>query len=261
VVNALSVAHAGRGGAQQGAFAQEFSRGVTLGPLQKLGPRPTGAAPRSASRPTGDFRRPQFKPARLFKLARSKAYLFAGVEIRWKCAPSLAQDDVPAEAVFQFPGGLADHLAEQVGGRECVTSQPFTGAQDFPGQSTGKGRVEWAIAWPLWSDGSLQLVLQHRAHPRWRHPRTGPARRADQGHPRFGELVGAEEGQGHHRRRRDDRREIMLSVFIRDPQFQSQTKDRLTSPEAARWSRTRCATISTTSSPTIWSAARRCSAR
>ena len=93
----------------------------------------------------------QFKPARLFKLARSKAYLFAGVEIRWKCAPSLTSEDVPEEAVFKFPGGLADHLAEQIGERECVTAQPFTGTQDFP---EDKGRVEWAVAWPLWSDGS-----------------------------------------------------------------------------------------------------------
>src|SRR5690606_5441991 len=92
-----------------------------------------------------------FKPQRLFKLARSKAYLFAGVEIRWKCAASLASEDVPAEAVFKFPGGLADHLAEQIGERECVTSRPFTGTQDFPDD---QGRVEWAIAWPLWSDGA-----------------------------------------------------------------------------------------------------------
>ena len=94
----------------------------------------------------------KFKPARLFKLARSKAYLFAGVEIRWKCAASLASEDVPAEAVFQFPGGLADHLTEQLGSRECVTTQFFSGSQDFPGEE--QGRVEWAVAWPLWSDGS-----------------------------------------------------------------------------------------------------------
>src|SRR6187399_411581 len=78
------------------------------------------------------------------KLARSKAYLFAGVEIRWKCAPSLAGDDVPAEAVFQFPGGLTDHLREQVADRECVTAEFFTGSQDFPAnKGEMQGRVEW----------------------------------------------------------------------------------------------------------------------
>src|SRR3546814_11815993 len=78
-------------------------------------------------------------------------YLFAGVEIRWKCAPELIGDDTPAEAVFQFPGGLADHLKEQIGTRECATAEPFVGRQEFPG---AQGRAEWAIAWPLWSDGS-----------------------------------------------------------------------------------------------------------
>src|SRR3546814_16140793 len=84
-------------------------------------------------------------------MARSKAYLFAGVEIRWKCAPELIGDDTPAEAVFQFPGGLADHLKEQIGTRECATAEPFVGRQEFPGE---QGRAEWAIAWPPWSDGS-----------------------------------------------------------------------------------------------------------
>src|SRR3546814_4906105 len=84
-----------------------------------------------------------FKPQRLYRLARSKAYLFAGVEIRWKCAPELIGDDTPAEAVFQFPGGLADHPKDQIGSRDCATAEPFTGRQDFPGD---QGRAEWAIA-------------------------------------------------------------------------------------------------------------------
>ena len=90
-------------------------------------------------------------PDRLYKLARSKAYLFAGVEIRWRCDPALASADVPEQAVFQFPGGLADHLAEQLGERPTVTNQPFTGRQDFP---DGQGSAEWAVAWPLFSDGA-----------------------------------------------------------------------------------------------------------
>src|SRR3546814_13486245 len=80
----------------------------------------------------------------LDRLARSKAYLFAGVEIRWKCAPELIADETPAEAVFQFPGGLADHLKEQVGDRECATSAFFSGSQDFPdaaGRRSGERRV------------------------------------------------------------------------------------------------------------------------
>src|SRR5690606_4547828 len=107
-------------------FAQEFSRGLATGPLRKIGDTPNRRGTSVSFTPDEEiFGDRQFKPARLFKLARSKAYLYAGVEIRWKCAPSLASEEVPQEAVFQFPGGLADHLAEQVAGRECVTSQPF----------------------------------------------------------------------------------------------------------------------------------------
>src|SRR3546814_12767102 len=86
-------------------------------------------------------------------MARSKAYLFAGVEIRWKCAPELIGDDTPAEAVFQFPGGLADHLKERFGTRECATAEPFVGRQELPGE---QGRAPWAIACPLWYYGSYR---------------------------------------------------------------------------------------------------------
>lgn len=156
VVNALSSHTRVEVARNKEVYAQEFSRGLTLGPLKKVGVAPNRRGTSVAFTPdTEIFGDQQFKPARLFKLVRSKAYLFAGVEIRWKCAPSLASEDVPAEAVFQFPGGLADHLAEQVGTRECVTAQFFTGSQDFPREhGEEQGRVEWAIAWPLYSDGS-----------------------------------------------------------------------------------------------------------
>ena len=156
VVNALSSHTRVEVARDRQLYAQHFARGVTQGPLQHLGPTPNRRGTTVAFTPDSEiFGERRFSPKRLFKLARSKAYLFAGVEIRWKCAASLTSDDVPAEAVFKFPGGLADHLAEQVGERECVTSKPFTGTQDFPAQDgESQGRVEWAIAWPLWSDGA-----------------------------------------------------------------------------------------------------------
>ncbi|MEE4316515.1 MAG: ATP-binding protein, partial [Erythrobacter sp.] len=152
VVNALSSHTRVEVARDRQLYAQEFARGITQGPIQNLGAAPNRRGTTVSFTPdTEIFGDRKFSPKRLFKLARSKAYLFAGVEIRWKCAASLANDDVPAEAVFKFPGGLADHLAEQVGTRECVTAQPFTGRQDFPDE---QGRVEWAIAWPLYSDGA-----------------------------------------------------------------------------------------------------------
>ncbi|MBA4051546.1 MAG: DNA topoisomerase IV subunit B, partial [Erythrobacter sp.] len=156
VVNALSAHTRVEVARDKQLYAQEFARGVTQGVIQNLGPTPNRRGTTVSFVPDPEiFGDRSFNPKRLFKLARSKAYLFAGVEIRWKCAPSLASEEVPAEAVFKFPGGLADHLAEQVGTRECVTAQPFAGTQDFPSiDGVGQGRVEWALAWPLYSDGS-----------------------------------------------------------------------------------------------------------
>jgi topoisomerase-4 subunit B len=233
VVNALSSHTRVEVARDRQLYAQEFARGETLGPLQQLGPTPNRRGTTVSFTPdTEIFGERQFSPKRLFKLARSKAYLFAGVEIRWKCAPSLASDDVPAEAVFKFPGGLADHLAEQLGARECVTSQPFTGNQDFPDD---QGRVEWAIAWPLWSDGSTSWYCNTVPTPDGGTHEQGLRAALTKGLRAFGELTHTKKAKDLSADDVMTGAEVMLSVFIRDPSFQSQTKDRLTSPEAARF--------------------------
>ena len=238
VVNALSVKTRVEVARNKELFAQEFSRGQTLGPLQKVGAAPNRRGTAVTFTPdTEIFGDQKFKPARLFKLVRSKAYLFAGVEIRWKCAPALAVDGIPAEATFQFPGGLADHLAEQIGGRECVTTQFFSGSQEFPRGEDGseQGRVEWAIAWPLYSDGSYSWYCNTIPTPDGGTHEQGLRGALTKGIRAFADLVG--QAKKAKDITPDDvvtGSEVMLSVFIRDPQFQSQTKDRLTSPEAAR---------------------------
>ncbi|WBY15725.1 DNA topoisomerase IV subunit B [Erythrobacteraceae bacterium WH01K] len=237
VVNALSSLTRVEVARDKQLYAQEFSKGQTLGPIQKLGPVPNRRGTTVTFVPdTEIFGDRAFKPARLFKLARSKAYLFAGVEIRWKCAEALANEDVPTEAVFKFPGGLADHLAEQVSGRECVTAEPFTGSQDFPDDEAGigQGRVEWAIAWPLWSDGSTSWYCNTVPTPDGGTHEQGLRAALTKGLRAFGELTGAKKAKDITADDVMTGGEVMLSVFIRDPQFQSQTKDRLTSPEAAR---------------------------
>ena len=232
VVNALSSDTRVEVARDKQLFAQSFAKGQTLGPLEQLGPTPNRRGTTVSFVPdTEIFGDRQFSPKRLFKLARSKAYLFAGVEIRWKCADSLASDDVPAEAVFKFPGGLADHLAEQIGSRECVTAEPFAGSQDFPDEA---GRVEWAIAWPLYSDGSTSWYCNTVPTPDGGTHEQGLRAALTKGLRAFAELTGVKKAK---ELTADDvmvGAEVMLSVFIRDPQFQSQTKDRLTSPEAAR---------------------------
>jgi topoisomerase IV subunit B len=234
VVNALSTLTRVEVARNKELYAQEFSCGNPLGPLQHLGPTPNRRGTSVTFVPDLEIfgADAKFKPARLFRLVRSKAYLFAGVEIRWKCAASLASEEVPGEAVFQFPGGLADHLREQIGTRECVTTQFFAGTQDFPGEE--QGRVEWAIAWPLWSDGSYSYYCNTIPTPDGGTHEAGLRAALTKGIRAFADLIGQKKAKDIAPEDVVTGSEVMLSVFVRDPQFQSQTKDRLTSPEAAR---------------------------
>ncbi|MGW8137075.1 DNA topoisomerase IV subunit B [Sphingomonas zeae] len=232
VVNALSSDTVVEVARERILYRQRFAQGTTLGPLETVGAAPNRRGTSVAFTPDIEIFGPElhFKPARLHKLVRSKAYLFAGVEIRWHCAPELITDDTPAEAVFQFPGGLADHLKEQIAGRECATADFFSGNQDFPAE---QGRVEWAVAWPLWSDGSYSWYCNTIPTPDGGTHEQGLRQALVRGLRAFGELVNQKKAKDI---TADDvmvGSELMLSVFIREPQFQSQTKDRLTSPEAA----------------------------
>ncbi len=232
VVNALSSDTVVEVARERVLYRQRFSKGVTLGPLETVGATPNRRGTSVAFTPDTEIFGPElnFKPQRLYKLARSKAYLFAGVEIRWKCTPELIDGDTPAEAVFQFPGGLGDHLREQLGTRECATTDFFAGRQDFPGD---QGRVEWAVAWPLWSDGSYSWYCNTIPTPDGGTHEQGLRQALVRSLRHFAELVSNKKAKD---LTADDvmvGSELMLSVFIREPQFQSQTKDRLTSPEAA----------------------------
>jgi topoisomerase IV subunit B len=234
VVNALSTQTTVEVVRDRKLYRQTFSRGLATSKLEEIGAAPNRRGTTVAFIPDPEIfgADASFSPERIYKLARSKAYLFAGVEIRWRCDPSLASEAVPESAVFQFPGGLADHLAEQLGDRPTVTNQPFTGRQDFP---QDQGSAEWAVGWPLYSDGSESYYCNTIPTPDGGTHEAGLRAALTKGIRAFGELVG-------NRRAKDitaddvfNGVELMLSVFIRNPHFQSQTKDRLTSLEAARF--------------------------
>jgi topoisomerase-4 subunit B len=234
VVNALSTETVVEVARDKQLYRQTFSRGVATSKLE-----PAGAAPNRRGTSTSFVPDPEifgldaaFSPERLYRLARSKAYLFAGVEIRWKCDPSLASEAVPESAVFHFPGGLADNLAEQLGDRPAVTNQPFTGRQDFP---DGQGSAEWAVAWPLYSDGSESYYCNTIPTPDGGTHEAGLRAALTKGIRGFGDLVGNKKAKDITADDVFNGVELMLSVFIRNPHFQSQTKDRLTSLEAARF--------------------------
>jgi topoisomerase-4 subunit B len=231
VVNALSTDTVVEVARNRELFRQTFSCGLPTSKLEKLGAAPNRRGTSVAFTPDGSIfgDTQHFKPNRLYRLARSKAYLFAGVEIRWHCDPALIGDGTPAEATFQFPGGLADHLREQIGTRECATAEFFSGKQNFP---DGQGLVEWAVAWPLWSEGSFSYYCNTIPTPDGGTHEAGLRAALTRGLRGFGELVGQKKAKDLTPEDVITGSELMLSVFIRDPSFQSQTKDRLTSPEA-----------------------------
>ena len=233
VVNALSTDTVVEVARNKELYRQTFSRGVPTSKLELLGPTQNRRGTTLSFVPDAEIfgAEARFKPARLYRLARSKAYLFAGVEIRWKCDPSLISDETPAEAAFQFPGGLSDHLREQIGARECATSDFFSGRQAFPGE---QGSVEWAVAWPLWSEGGSSFYCNTIPTPDGGTHEQGFRTALARGIRAFADLVGQKKARDIQAEDVVGGAEIMLSVFVRDPQFQSQTKDRLTSPDAAR---------------------------
>jgi topoisomerase-4 subunit B len=239
VVNALSTETIVEVARDRILYRQTFSRGLPTSKLVEVGAAPNKRGTTVTFTPDPEIfgADAAFSPERLYKLARSKAYLFAGVEIRWRCDPALASAEVPEQAVFQFANGLADHLAEQIGERPTVTNQPFTGKQDFPPDASGapQGSAEWAVAWPLFSDGSESYYCNTIPTPDGGTHEAGLRAALTKGIRAFGELVGNKKAKDITADDVMNGVELMLSVFIRNPHFQSQTKDRLTSLEAARF--------------------------
>src|SRR5881275_1181730 len=189
VVNALSTETIVEVAREKKLYRQTFSRGIATSKLEEIGAAPNRRGTTTAFTPDPEIfgADAAFDPLRIYQLARSKAYLFAGVEIRWRCDPSLASVEVPETAVFQFPGGLADHLAEQLGDRPAVTNQPFTGRQAFPND---QGSAEWAVAWPLFSDGSESYYCNTIPTPDGGTHEAGLRAALTKGIRAFGELVG-----------------------------------------------------------------------
>ncbi len=174
-----------------------------------------------------------FRPDRLYRLARSKAYLFRGVEIRWSCDRALIDKkaDVPADAVLHFPGGLADFLSASLGERTTITPAPFVGEARIAGKT---GRIEWAIHWPRDEDGFCNSYVNTVPTSQGGSHETGLRGALARGLRGYGELIGSKRAAQLTAEDVADGACIMLSLFIRDPQFQGQTKERLGMPEAQR---------------------------
>ncbi len=214
-------------------YAQEFSRGVPLGPLATVGPAPNrrGTAFTFHADPE-IFGSHRFRPARMMKMVRSKAYLFSGVEIRWKTA--IAEADTPMEAVFRFPGGLADYLKERLEGSVTYAERPFAGKVGFAEKFGVPGQVEWAINWTPAMDGFIGSYCNTVPTPEGGTHEAGFWAAVLKGIRAYGERV-------NNRRAANITRDdivaggcALVSCFIAEPEFVGQTKDRLATSDAAR---------------------------
>jgi len=236
VANALSERMEVEVAREQQLYRMAFERGKPKGKLEKAGRAPNRRGTRVRFKPDPDIfgAKAAFKPERVFKMARSKAYLYGGVEIRWHCDKALLKgvEDVPEKATFHFAEGLKDYLASNLTGATLVHPDIFTGSA---GKTGRHGAVEWAVAWTADTDGFLNSYCNTIPTPDGGTHESGLRTALLRGLKDHAARIGQEKraapvtsddvmtGAG-----------CMLSVFVREPEFQGQTKDRLATAEAQR---------------------------
>ena len=235
VVNALSEKLVVEVARDKQLWTQSYARGKPSGKLKSKGKvnnrRGTTIRFRADPKIFGDKAR--FQPARLYRMAKAKAYLFRGVEIRWACDPKLIgdKDDTPAKETLHFPGGLPEYLAVTLDGRDTITAAPFAGEAKF---ASDGGRVEWAVTWPDDAEGAVSSYCNTVPTPQGGTHENGLRAALSRGLKTYGELVGNKRASAI---TADD---VMgsacsvLSVFIRDPEFQGQTKEKLATSSVTR---------------------------
>jgi topoisomerase-4 subunit B len=220
---------------EQQLYAQDYSRGLPKSKILKLGAIKNRRGTSVMFRPDAEIfgAKSKFRPEKIYKLIRSKAYLFRGVEVRWSCAPELIPEGskVPASEVIHFPGGLHDCLLQELGEKPLVTN-PFYGDADL---ADGRGRVEWAIAWPNDEDeGHHSLFCNTIPNSEGGTHEAGLRAALTKGLRTFGDMTKNKKAASI---MADDVMAgavVILSLFIKDPQFQSQTKSKLVTADATR---------------------------
>lgn len=215
-------------------YRQRFSRGIPVSGLEHLGEVHNRRGTRTRFHPDEQIfgKGAAFEPARLYRMTRSKAYLFGGVEIRWTCDPSLIKekDTTPAKAEFHFPGGLKDYLKASLGDEFQVTREIFAGKSDRQG---GHGSLEWAVTW-FGGDGFINSYCNTIPTGEGGTHEAGFRNVLTRGLRAYADLVGNKRASIVTSEDVMISAAGMLSVFIREPEFVGQTKDRLATIEAIR---------------------------
>ncbi len=236
VANALSERMEVEVARGQKLYRMAFERGKPKTKLQEAGKAPNRRGTKVRFRPDPEIfgAKAHFRPERVFKMTRSKAYLFGGVEIRWSCAKELLRgvEDVPEEATFHFADGLKDYLSETLAGATLVHPDIFTGSA---GKTGTHGAAQWAVAWTADADGFLNSYCNTIPTPDGGTHESGLRTALTRGLKDHAERTG--QGKRAAAITSDDLMTgatAMLSVFIREPEFQGQTKDRLATAEAQK---------------------------
>ena len=236
VVNALSDSMWVEVAREKKLYRQEFSRGLATTKLKDKGKVNNRRGTIVGFHPDPDIfgTKAHFKPGWLFQMARSKAYLYSGVEIRWKCDPSIIPADsaVTPEAVFKFPNGLLDYLDATLQNRKTVIKKPFSGKLDLPENA---GRVEFAITWPESGEGFIHSYCNTVPTPQGGTHENGLRTALSRSLRAYGEMTGVKKANIITADDIMGGAAILLSVFIKDPQFQGQTKEKLATAGAAKW--------------------------
>lgn len=235
VVNALSDLLEVEVARDRKIWKQTYSRGVPGGPLAEIGSTQNRRGTRISFHPDAQIfgHSAHFKPSMLYRMARSKAYLFRGVEIRWSCDAKLLKsgDETPETATLHFPGGLSDYLTTALDKRRTITPVPFSGEAKFNGSG---GKAEWAVHWPVDEDPFFNSYCNTVPTPQGGTHEQGLRSALAKGLRAYGELTGNKQAAKITAEDVIGGACIMLSVFITDPQFQGQTKDKLSTQEAQR---------------------------
>ncbi|MBI1327433.1 MAG: DNA topoisomerase IV subunit B [Alphaproteobacteria bacterium] len=216
-------------------FKQEYAQGHVKGPVKAVGKaeRKSGTTVCFMPDPVIFGKTLSFKPAQLYKMARSKAYLYKGVTIKWSCAPSLLTegDKTPQSDKIHFPNGLHDFLVADIGNTATLTKKNFYGELEF---SNGQGRMELAIAWMDGEEGFSHSYCNTIPTPQGGTHEAGLRAALSRGLKAYGELTGNKKATQITADDVMDSAAVLISIFIREPQFQGQTKEKLVNPEVSR---------------------------